>query len=66
MIDAILEVLKNTWGFLAESAFWLVVSYVVAGLVREFVLPKRVGRLLAGTRPRSVVMATFGGMLFPT
>lgn len=58
-------VLEGTWLVLADAAPWLLVSYLLAGIMHEFVSPERLQRHLGNTRVSSLVKATLSGMILP-
>ncbi len=59
------DTLEGTWLVLAEAAPWLLVSYLLAGVMHEFVSPERLQRHLGNTRVSSLVKATLSGMILP-
>lgn len=59
------DTLDGTWLVLADAAPWLLVSYLLAGLMHEFVSPEKLQRHLGNKRLSSIVKATFSGMLLP-
>jgi uncharacterized membrane protein YraQ (UPF0718 family) len=64
-VSFVKDILAGTWLVLADAAPWLLVSYVLAGLMHEFVSPERLQTHLGNKRLSSIVKATFSGMLLP-
>ncbi len=58
------QFLQTVWQILAESAFWVVVSLVVGGVVHEFLPASRLKKLMNRKGNRSMLGAVlFGGCL---
>lgn len=53
------------FGVVGDAGPWLIASFVLAGLMHEFVRPERLQRALGNTRPSSLVKATVSGMFLP-
>ena len=65
MLETAVQILRTAWNLLNETSVWLVVSFVLAGIMRNLVSPDRMQRMLGNRRLSSVLKATFSGMLLP-
>ena len=59
------KVLQSAVEILNDASAWLVVSFILAGLLHHLVRPDRWQRALGNTRLSSIVKATLSGMLLP-
>ena len=55
----------NAWDILRESAVFILVGFLFAGLLEALLPASRVVRLLSASRPRSVFLATLIGVPLP-
>lgn len=59
------DILFTTWDILNDVSPWLVVSLLLAGLLRQFLNPAKFQRALGNRGLSAVVKATLSGMLLP-
>lgn len=59
------KVLQSAIEILNDASVWLVVSFILAGLLHHLVRPDRWQRALGNVRLSSIVKATLSGMLLP-
>lgn len=59
------KVLQSAAEILNDASAWLVVSFVLAGLLHHLVRPDRWQQALGNTKLSSIVKATLSGMLLP-
>lgn len=64
-MDAIVDILKHAWAVVVESAPFIMLGLVVAGLLHIFLDPAIVARHLGRGRVRPVVMASVLGVPIP-
>ena len=66
MIPGILsDIALTAWDILSDVAPWLVLSFIVAGLLRQFLDPARFQRALGNKGLPAIIKATLSGMLLP-
>ncbi|MGB3226281.1 MAG: efflux transporter SaoE [Desulforhopalus sp.] len=61
----ITDILLTAWDILGDVSPWLVVSFVMAGLLRQFLDPAKFQRALGNKGLPAVIKATLSGMLLP-
>jgi len=59
------EILLSSWQLLNVSSFWLVVSFILCGLLHIVLRPEVLQQSLGNTKLSSLVKATLSGMLLP-
>lgn len=59
------EFLETTWQLLETSAFWLLFSFALCGLLHVFLRPEALQKFLGNKKFSSLVKATISGMLLP-
>lgn len=62
----IMKVLNSTWNMLNSSSGWMIFSFVVAGLLHEFLKPEKIQKTAIGSKKVSgVFWTTISGMFIP-
>lgn len=65
-VDFILRILNSTWNMLNSSSAWMIFSFVVAGILHEFLKPEKVQKTSIGSKKvRGVFWTTVSGMFIP-
>ncbi len=59
------DILFTAWDILNDVSAWLVLSFIVAGLLRQFLDPSKFQRTLGNRGLPAVIKATLSGMLLP-
>jgi len=59
------DIISTAWDILSDVAPWLVLSFIVAGLLRQFLDPARFQRALGNRGLPAIIKATLSGMLLP-
>lgn len=65
VFDWIYRTLATAADLLNGAAFWLVLSFILAGVLHNIISPARLQRMLGNTNLSSVMKATLSGMLLP-
>ncbi|HBC92402.1 MAG TPA: hypothetical protein DCZ10_05750 [Pelotomaculum sp.] len=66
MILALLQkVILASFDILNDASVWLVISFILAGLMHNLLSPDRLHRMLGNKKISSLVKATLSGMLLP-
>lgn len=65
MVLFIKNILLSAIHILNGASVWLVISFILAGLLHEFLEPSRFQRMLGNKKMSSIVKATLSGMLLP-
>lgn len=64
--DFLYRILMSAWSMLDSSSTWIIFSFIIAGLLHEFVKPENVrGTAIGSTRVSGVFLTTLSGMLLP-
>lgn len=62
----LLRILNSTWNMLNSSSAWMIFSFVVAGVLHEFLKPEKVQKTSIGSsKIRGVFWTTVSGMFIP-
>ncbi len=62
----LLRILNSTWNMLNSSSAWMIFSFCVAGLLHEFLKPKKIQKTSIGSKKVSgVFWTTLSGMFIP-
>jgi uncharacterized membrane protein YraQ (UPF0718 family) len=59
------DMMSTAWDILNDVSPWLVLSFILAGLLRQFLNPAKFQKALGNGRLSSIVKATVSGMLLP-
>ncbi|MEG2338325.1 MAG: efflux transporter SaoE [Clostridium sp.] len=65
MTDFIMDVLTTSYNALLGSADWLVISFLFAGIMRNFVSPEKFQRMLGNNKLSSIFKSILSGMVLP-
>jgi uncharacterized membrane protein YraQ (UPF0718 family) len=65
MLDFILEILRQSWNILLDSAVYLLFGFFVAGLIHAYFPRDKIARFFGGRNLRSVVNAGLLGVPLP-
>lgn len=65
ILDIARRILQNSLAILNDAALWLLLSFVLAGLLHSFLKPERLQRMLGNRCLSSLVRGTVSGMLLP-
>ena len=65
MIEALLNILREIWLVMAEMGVWLLLGFLVAGLLSVFISPAWLERHLGGRGPGPVFKASLFGVPLP-
>lgn len=65
MAQMILDIFYTAWDILKDVSPWLVASFIMAGLLRQFLNPVKFQRALGNRGLSAVIKATLSGMLLP-
>lgn len=62
----ILRILNSSWNMLNSSSGWMIFSFIVAGVLHEFLKPEKVQKTAIGSsRVSGVFWTTISGMFIP-
>lgn len=62
----LLRILNSTWNMLNSSSAWMIFSFIVAGVLHEFLKPEKIQKTAVGSsRVSGVFFTTISGMLIP-
>ncbi len=61
----ITDILLTAWDILGDVSPWLVASFIMAGLLRQFLDPAKFQRALGNRGLPAIIKATLSGMLLP-
>lgn len=59
------DIIYTAWDILGDVSPWLVLSFIVAGLFRQFLNPAKLQKALGNRGLPAVIKATLSGMLLP-
>lgn len=66
MYDFFYSIIQSAWSMLNSSSTWVVFSFIVAGLLHEFIKPEQLQKTAIGSKRTSgVFWSTLSGMLLP-
>lgn len=65
MIDLLVCTLKTSLDLLNDASVWLVISFVLAGLLHNLLKPEKLQQMLGDNSISSLLKATVSGMLLP-
>ena len=65
MLDLVIKTLQASLELLNSASVWLVVSFILAGLLHNILSPDRLQRMLGNRSASSLVKATVSGALLP-
>lgn len=63
--DLLQKVILTSFDILNGASVWLVISFILAGLMHSLLSPDRLHRMLGNKKTSSLVKATISGMLLP-
>jgi len=64
--DFLYEIILSTWNMLNSSSPWIVFSFIIAGLLHEFMRPEKIQRTAIGSKRISgIFWTTVSGMFLP-
>ncbi|MGL6114492.1 MAG: efflux transporter SaoE [Cetobacterium sp.] len=61
----IFKILKVSFSILNSSSIWLVFSFFIAGIIREFIDPRKLQKSLGNKSLSALLKSTISGMLLP-
>ncbi|MGE5396238.1 MAG: efflux transporter SaoE [Chitinophagales bacterium] len=61
----IAAVIEAGWGILNEASVWLIISFILAGLLYNYLDPKKFHRVLGNTSAGALFKASVSGMMLP-
>ncbi len=65
-VDFLYKIILSGWSMLNSSSHWIIFSFIVAGLLHEFIKPENMQKTAIGsTKIKGVFMTTVTGMLLP-
>ncbi len=60
------KIADSVWGILCSSSVWLIFSFIIAGIVHEFVSPELLKKISVGSKSiKGIILTTLCGMLLP-
>ena len=59
------DIVRTAWDILNDVAPWLIASFIMAGLLRQFLDPAKFQRALGNRGLAAIIKATLSGMLLP-
>lgn len=59
------DIVRTAWDILGDVAPWLIASFIMAGLLRQFLDPAKFQRALGNRGLAAIIKATLSGMLLP-
>jgi len=65
MLEILQRIILAAFDILNGASVWLVISFILAGLMHNLVSPERLHRVLGNKKVSSLVKATLSGMLLP-
>ena len=65
IIDFIKDILISSVNILNGASGWLVISFIIAGLLHNILTPARLQKSLGNTKMSSILKSTVSGMLLP-
>ena len=65
MIKFLEEILKSSFEILNSASIWLILSFLLAGFLRNILNPLKFQKMLGNTKLSSVLKSTLSGMLLP-
>lgn len=65
ILDAVRQSIQSALSILNDASVWLLLSYVLAGLLHNFLKPERLQRMLGDRGFASLARGTVSGMLLP-
>lgn len=65
MLELLQKVILASFEIISGASVWLVISFILAGLMHNLVTPERLHRMLGNKKISSLVKATVSGMLLP-
>ena len=65
MTETVAQVFTTAIQLLNGTSVWLVISFLLAGVMHNLITPDRMQRMLGNRRLSSILKATFSGMLLP-
>lgn len=64
--EFLFRILESSWNMLSSSSPWMILSFIVAGLLHEFLKPEKIQRTAIGSKRFSgIFYTTVSGMLIP-
>jgi uncharacterized membrane protein YraQ (UPF0718 family) len=64
-MNFLVDILRESWIVLEESAVYMLFGFFVAGLMKALIRPEHISRYLGASRARSVVRAALIGIPIP-
>ncbi len=65
MLEVLENIILTTISIFTDTASWLVISFIFAGLLRNILTPEKFQRSLGNTKISSLVKATISGLFLP-
>lgn len=65
ILDFIVDILKSSVNNLNGASGWLVISFIIAGLLHNLITPERFQKSLGNKKISSILKSTISGMLLP-
>jgi len=65
LLQVLSDILLTAWDILGDVSPWLVVSFIMAGLLRQFLNPAKFQKTLGNKGLPAIIKATLSGMLLP-
>lgn len=65
IFDFLVDVIKTSTSILNSASGWLMISFVIAGLLHNLISPERFQRSIGNTKISSLLKSTISGMLLP-
>jgi len=66
LLEFLKSIIQTAWSMLDSSSSWVVFSFIVAGLLHEFIKPEQMQKTAIGsTKFRGVLWSTLTGMMLP-
>ncbi len=65
IFDFLADVIKTSTSILNSASGWLMISFIIAGLLHNLISPERFQRSIGNTKISSLLKSTISGMLLP-
>lgn len=63
--NLLVDIVRTAWDILCDVSPWLIASFIMAGLLRQFLDPAKFQRALGNRSTTAIIKATLSGMLLP-
>ncbi|MEF9942505.1 MAG: efflux transporter SaoE [Lachnospiraceae bacterium] len=65
-LEFLQKVIVSAWNMMNSSSVWMVISFIIAGILHEFLKPEKIQKTAIGsTRASGVFFSTVSGMFIP-